>query len=147
MPDYPRQLPEYRAWDSARQRCNNPNSQGFAYYGKRGIRVCPQWDHSAGFKQFLMDMGRRPSPRHTLDRIDNDGSYSPENCRWATRAEQQRNTRRNHLITINGNTKPLCDWAEVFRIPHQYVRNRIHDGCDPIQALVTPSVRVSRKED
>jgi hypothetical protein len=136
--------PEYKAWDGMKTRCNNPRHKLYPYYGARGITVCEAWNRPDGFGQFLADMGPRPSRHHTLDRIDNSRGYSPDNCRWATWGQQQRNTRRSHLITINGNTKPLCDWAEVFRIPHQYVRNRIYQGWEPIRALVTPCRRVSR---
>lgn len=137
--------PEYKAWDGIRQRCNNPRAKLYPYYGARGIKACPEWNRPDGFAQFLADMGLRPSKHHTLDRKDNHGPYSPKNCHWTTWRRQSRNRRSNRLITINGNTKPLCDWAEVFGIPHQYVRNRIYQGWDDIRALVTPSRRVSRR--
>lgn len=87
-----RRTPEYRAWDSMKQRCLNPNTDNYADYGGRGITICPSW---LNFSAFLADMGRKPSPSHSLDRIDVDGNYQPTNCRWATPKEQANNTRRN----------------------------------------------------
>jgi hypothetical protein len=80
--------PEYRTWQMMRNRCLNQNAQDYDYYGGRGITICDQW---STFDGFLADMGRRPAPKYTLDRIDSDGAYEPSNCRWATRKEQSRN--------------------------------------------------------
>ena len=84
--------PEYRAWTAMRERCNYPKAAGYKNYGERGIRVCQEWMEN--FQAFFDHIGPRPSPKHSVDRIDNEGHYEPGNVRWATRAEQQRNTRR-----------------------------------------------------
>lgn len=99
---------EYGIWGAMFQRCNNPRNKIYVRYGGRGISVCESW---ANFENFISDMGPRPSTGHSLDRIDNDGNYCPSNCRWATRREQQNNTRRNVHITANGETMTIAQWA------------------------------------
>lgn len=82
---------EYNTWAHIIKRCENKNDKDWLYYGGRGITVCPQWRQS--YSQFLEDMGRKPTPIHSIDRINNDGNYEPENCQWATKKQQSANRR------------------------------------------------------
>jgi hypothetical protein len=100
-----------------RARCNNPNVRGYENYGGRGIAVCERWD---AYANFVADMGEKPEGK-TLDRIDNSKGYSPSNCRWATRAEQSRNTRRNINVCIGGTVRCLKDWQLLLDIPARAV--------------------------
>ncbi len=117
---------EYQSWCALRSRCNNRNNQKFNDYGGRGVKVCPEWSKS--FAAFVRDMGPRPGNGYTIERQDNDGDYCPSNCRWATRAEQLQNTRRNHNITFNGATKCLAEWSKFFGIHYQTLQSRIRKG-------------------
>lgn len=107
------------------QRCYNPKHDSYKDYGGRGIRVCGRWRGRNGLVNFVADMGRRPSPKHKLDRKDNDGPYSPENCRWATEPQQQRNTSRNVNVTWDGRTMCLKDWAKEIGIGYQTLVYRV----------------------
>lgn len=113
---------EFSIWAALRERCYNPNCKLYPNYGGRGIAIAPEWSR---FPQFLADMGPRPSADHSLDRIDNDGPYSPSNCRWATRAEQARNMRTNLWIEYDGRRQVLSDWACELGIPTETLRSRI----------------------
>jgi hypothetical protein len=121
-----RNRPEYRVWRGLLTRTLNPKSKDFPRYGGRGIRVCERWRES--FTNFFEDMGQRPSPSYSIDRIDNDGPYSPENCRWATRSEQSRNTSQVRLFTIRGETKTIADWAEHFGLTWDAMYSRVRRG-------------------
>ena len=114
---------EYRAWSGMIQRCTNKSNPAFSGYGGRGIFVCDRWLNS--FENFARDMGAKPSPLHSIDRIDNDGPYSPENCRWATRAEQNKNTRRAKRFEFNGKILLLSDIAQAVGIRPDTLRARI----------------------
>lgn len=128
--------PEYSVWKSMLRRCLNPNATGFEDYGGRGITICTPWQRS--FESFLADMGRRPSMQHTLDRKENDGPYSPENCRWATRKEQAENTRRNVKLTARGQTQTISEWARKLGVSSSCLKKRIAHGWSDERVLFTP---------
>lgn len=118
--------PEMYTHNMMRQRCHNPKNKAYPYYGGRGIYVCDRWRES--FENFLEDMGPRPSPKHSLDRKDNDGPYSPENCRWATKREQMRNRSDNRWLTIAGETKCIGDWEKEAGLNQGIIGSRIRRG-------------------
>lgn len=126
-------LPEYRIWKDAVRRCENPGDKAFSYYGGRGIKVCEQWLN--GFEAFFADMGPRPSPKYTLDRRNNDGPYSPDNCRWATRKEQSRNTSRNRIVETGGKKMSLAEAVESLDLNYATVLSRLRRGKSDTEAL------------
>ena len=131
-----RTTPEYRTWQRAANRCHNPNSEDFRDYGGRGIRVCDEWRND--FAAFLADMGPRPSPRHSIDRINVDGNYEPGNCRWATPTTQARNRRTSVNITFRGETKHVDEWAMETGIKAGTIRFRVRAGWSPERTLTEP---------
>ena len=136
--------PEFRAWQGIMQRCYNRRAASYRGYGGRGIRVFRRWHK---FENFLADMGGRPSADHSLDRIDNDGPYSLENCRWATRKEQQRNRQCSRNITLNGSTMTLSAWAEERGLNIATLHSRLRNGWTLEEALMIPSGRRERTID
>lgn len=132
-------IPEYDVWRKMIRRCYNPKNVGYANYGGRCISVCERWRET--FANFLADMGSRPSPKHTLERTNNDGNYEPGNCRWATRKEQAMNRRNNVHFTIDGITKCLSEWAEQNGKLSSTVYYRMQQGMDIKSALTKPSQR------
>lgn len=119
---------EYRTWTDMKTRCFNPMSTGYARYGGRGITVCDRWKNS--FEAFLQDMGRKPSPDHSIDRIDNDQGYKPSNCRWATAYEQTMNRRNTAFVTIGGVTKALVEWCDIYGCTATAAYRRRAQGLD-----------------
>jgi hypothetical protein len=129
--------PEMRVWRKMIARCHNPKRKVYKNYGARGIKVCERWRSSIA--NFYADMGPRPSPKHEIERINNDGDYCPENCRWATHKEQSRNKRTNRRITSRGVTRILVEWEEITGIRHETIARRIDKmGWTPEKALETP---------
>lgn len=135
----------YNTWLFMRRRCGNCNDQAYPRYGGRGIEVCDEW--KANFQSFYdwaISNGYRPEL--SIDRIDNDKGYSPENCRWATSSEQARNRRSNHLITFAGETHSMIEWAEIVDIPLNVLCLRIVRYGWPIwRALTEPLHKRNRK--
>lgn len=133
---------EYEAWHGIKRRCYGRNTKVFARYGGRGISVCQRWLDS--FDAFLADMGPKPSPWHSIDRINNDGNYEPGNCRWATSTEQNRNRSNNLILTNNGESMPLSQWAERIGLPVSALAKRIDSGIPVDVALSVPSAGIRR---
>lgn len=126
----------YTAWYSMRQRCNNPNTIGWVYYGGKGIQVCSEWND---FVVFLADMGEAPSPKHSIDRIDNSLNYSPKNCRWATKIEQDNNRTSNVVVTYGGRTQNIKQWSDELGIKYATLYRRVVvDAWEPGRAFFTP---------
>lgn len=125
--------PEYNIWNHMKIRCSDKLDKD---YGGRGISVCEEWKNS--FMAFYSRIGERPSSKHQLDRIDNNGNYEPGNVRWATRKEQSSNRRTNIVITYNGETMILKDWSEKLNMSYGVLRKRIRKGWDVHTAFNTP---------
>ena len=132
----------YRIWCCMRDRCRTTTNPKYGNYGGRGIRVCERWNDFAAFKH---DMGPRPSPEHSIDRIDVNGDYAPKNCRWATPTTQAQNARTNRNLTFNGETKCMAQWARDVGLPIQTLHNRLKAGCTAEEALTSPRFRVGRR--
>lgn len=129
--------PEWLAWKNMKSRCYENNHQAFKRYGGRGVTVCQRWLES--FEAFFQDVGRRPSPGHSLDRFpDNNGNYEPGNVRWATRIEQQNNTRSNRTITVDGVTLTVSQWAKRAGMRVGTVFRRLKKGWSDEEAVTTP---------
>jgi hypothetical protein len=134
-----RESPEYRTWNGMKQRCLNPKHPAYKNYGGRGITVCARWQIS--FQAFLDDVGPRPTGgrRHfTLDRIDNNGPYEPNNVKWATFQENLNHTRSNRWLTYDGRTQTVAQWAREYNLTHNALLMRLRSGWDLHRALTEP---------
>jgi hypothetical protein len=143
-----RSSPEYMSWSSMKSRCYNKSTPGYRYYGGRGVRVCSQWKKS--FTNFLADVGRRPTPLHSLDRFpDRNGNYEPKNVRWATQVEQQNNRNSNVFMTLGSETFTAAIWARRLGLDPRNVARRVRNGWSDFDALMTPNggVRPSAADD
>ncbi len=117
---------EYMIYKSMIARCNNPNNQNYHRYGGRGITVCERWLTS--FENFLSDMGRKPTPKHSIDRRNNDGNYEPNNCYWATDLEQARNTSKVKFIEFNNKIQTISEWSKELGIKTVTIHYRLNKG-------------------
>lgn len=130
--------PLYRSWANMKERCTNPAHSGYPYYGGRGIKVCEEWKDYTKFREWALSVGYDYDPKWTIDRIDPDGDYCPENCRFLTR-QQQNATKRNAVrVEYNGETKCLREWAREYGIPYLTFYNRYKHGWEIEKALNTP---------
>lgn len=115
---------EYHSWEALKQRCLNLNNPDYYNYGGRGIIICDRWLES--FENFLTDMGLKPSPKHSIDRIDSNGDYEPNNCKWSTALEQGRNTRRNRIIEYNGIKMTVSEAAIIYGLKYNLLSDRLN---------------------
>ena len=131
--------PEYKAWVGMLDRCSSTHVSYYSRYKNRGITVCAEWKQS--FIRFLADVGHRPSPAHSLDRIDNEGHYTPCNVRWATRHEQANNTRTNRRVAWRGRVQTIAQWSRELNICDGTLRKRFQLGWSVERAFLLASQR------
>ena len=133
----------YASWRTMRRRCNDPKHNKYANYGARGITVCTRWEKS--FDNFLKDMGPRPSKLHSIERNDVNGNYGPDNCKWATNAEQARNRTNTVMVTHEGREMKLIDLVTEFGLSRQHVYGRLASGWTLEQAITVPIKKYRKK--
>jgi hypothetical protein len=135
---------EYQIWIDMRRRCENEKRHNWHLYGARGVKVCERWRL---FENFYEDMGGRPSPKHTIERIDCDGDYEPQNCRWATQIEQQNNRRSNRIVEYRGRKMSLRmairEAGDIVR--RDTARDRLERGWGVDRAVETPAGHRGRR--
>lgn len=130
--------PEYSSWQGMKTRCTNSKAPNYKIYGNRGIKVCKQWINS--FENFLADMGLKPSPTHSIDRIDNNGDYTPDNCKWSTRIDQGNNKRANKYITYKEETLTYAQWGRRIGINPNCLGRRFYYGW-PVEKIIETPIR------
>lgn len=135
----------YKSWSGAKDRVLRPGNPKYPSYGGRGIKMCQRWLNS--FENFLADMGEKPSSAHSIERINNDGDYCPENCKWATNVEQSANRRSASIITANGKTQSLSEWAKETGIHRVTIFRRLQLGWSPdvaVSRAPNPGIKYAR---
>lgn len=135
--------PEYRTWMRMNSRCYVVGDNSYDRYGAKGVTVCGEWRRD--FLAFLNHIGPKPGPEYTLDRIYGSRGYEPGNVRWATRKEQQNNLSTNRLISCQGRTRTVAQWADEIGLPYNTVHQRIQDGWPPERAFNEPVAHRSKK--
>lgn len=137
--------PEYRSWSHIKTRCLNEKCPEYKWYGGRGIAICDSWKES--FVNFFTDMGERPSSKHSIDRINTNGNYCKENCRWATMQVQQNNKRNNRMIEFQNKTLTLAQWSSEVAIPYHTIKSRIDVlGWSVEKALTQPLIKYVKQK-
>lgn len=116
---------EYNTWVNIRARCFNKKHKSYHDYGARGISVCERW---LKFDDFIADIGDKPSPKHSIERKDNNGNYEPDNCKWATKTQQARNKRSNRVVEHDGKKKCLSEWGEIFGLSRKLTIKKLKTG-------------------
>ncbi|KFD40432.1 hypothetical protein DK28_0206485 [Peptococcaceae bacterium SCADC1_2_3] len=136
----------YKTWTAMRYRCNKPKNAYYSNYGGRGIKVCEEWNNDyKNFHDWATANGYKEGL--SIDRINNDGNYEPDNCRWATPAEQALNKRTNRLLTFNGETKTTIEWAEKIKINENTLRKRLFKGWPVERVLTEPVNELQRRRN
>ncbi len=117
---------EYISWASIKQRCTNPNHDAYKNYHDRNIKICQLWEYS--FEEFYCDMGPRPSKLHSIERIDNDNGYYPNNCKWGLQEEQENNKRTNRRLVFNGHNLTITQWSKELKVSRHFIFERLKRG-------------------
>lgn len=133
--------PEYKIWCRMKQTCYNPKCPGWKWYGAKGIKVCDRWLGPNGFQNFIADMGRRPDDKTSIDRINSNDDYCPENCRWADPLEQGGNTSRCRFLELDGVRLTMRQWALRIGLDYDALRYRLKAGWTVLEALTLPTLR------
>lgn len=136
---------EYKSWESMKERCLNKNHKSYPKYGGRGIKVCSRWSGKNGFKNFFEDMGKRPSSKHSIDRIDVNGNYDLENCRWSSIEEQANNRTNNTFLTCDGTTMTIAQWARKVNVSEKTLHSRISLGWKNHKEIIYGKTKVDTK--